>query len=258
MDDRIAQVLRMLDAGGQLAPLPPEADLAAAYALQHAVSRARQARGEHRAGCKIGFTNTAIWDDYDIRAPIWGPVWDTTLHPGAAELALGHLPEPRIEPEIVLCLARPPEPGMDAAALAGCVKSVAAGFEVVQSPYPGWRFRAADTVAACALHGALVTGPWAAATADRLAALSGLTARLIGNDALVDTGHSSTVMGGGPLAALAHLVALLAQDPAAPPLAAAEVIATGTLTRALPAAPGQSWRFETDLDWLAPLELRLT
>lgn len=257
MQDRIAALLGLLDHGGTIPPYPPELDLPAAYALQHAVSHARRARGERIVGRKIGFTNTTIWDEYGVHAPIWGPVWDTTLHPGAATLALGHLPEPRIEPEIVLCLARAPAPGMDAAALAGCIMSIAAGFEIVQSPFPGWRFRAADTVAAFALHGALVTGDWVPATPARLAALADVGARLSCDGAAVDRGRGANVLGGGPLAALAHLVAALAADPGAAPLAAGEVITTGTVTRAFPVAPGQTWRFETDLDGLSPLVLRL-
>ena len=36
-------------------------------------------------------------------------------------------------------------------------------------------------------------------------------------------------------------VDLLARDPANPPLAAGEIVTTGTLTRAFPAAPGEPW-----------------
>jgi hypothetical protein len=32
------------------------------------------------------------------------------------------------------------------------------GFEIVQSPFPGWKFKAADTVAVNRLHGLLVVG----------------------------------------------------------------------------------------------------
>lgn len=69
----------MVDAGGTL-PAWPDLDLVRAYAVQHAVSAARMARGEVRVGRKVGFTNAAIWDEYAVRAPIWGPVWDRTLH----------------------------------------------------------------------------------------------------------------------------------------------------------------------------------
>jgi len=257
MSDLVARLLGVLDRGDRLEPFGPALDLPAAYALQHAVSAARMRRGARRVGRKIGFTNTTIWPIYDVHAPIWGPVWDTTHHPGAATLALGPLPEPRIEPEIVLRLARAPQPGMDATALAGCIDAIAPGFEIVQSPYHGWRFQAPDTVAAFALHGALVTGGWTPATPALLAALPGLTATLSRDGAPLASGRGSDVLGGGPLAALAHLVGLLAADPAAPPLEPGEIVSTGTLTDALPVAPGQHWHFATDLPGLAPLALGL-
>lgn len=257
MSDLVARLLGVLDRGGRLEPFPEAFDLDAGYALQHAVSAARAARGERRVGRKIGFTNRTIWPTYNVHAPIWGPVWDSTLHPGAARLALGHLPEPRIEPEVVLRLGQVPEPGMGAAELAACIDAVAPGFEIVQSPYAGWKFRAPDTVAAFGMHGALVTGEWVAATPERLGELADFTAMLEQGHAIIDRGRSADVLGGGPMAALAHLVAVLAADPGAAPLAAGEVITTGTLTGAWPVAPGQVWRMETGLDWLPALELAL-
>jgi len=38
-----------------------------------------------------------------------------------------------------------------------------------------------------------------------------------------------------------HLVELLAVDRINPPLSAGEIVTTGTLTRALPVAPGETW-----------------
>ncbi len=43
------------------------------------------------------------------------------------------------------------------------------------------------------------------------------------------------------MSALRHLVELLADDAANPPLAAGEMVTTGTLTRAFPVAPGETW-----------------
>jgi len=41
--------------------------------------------------------------------------------------------------------------------------------------------------------------------------------------------------------ALRHLVELLASDPHNPPLAAGEIVTTGTVTRAFPIASGERW-----------------
>ena len=148
----------------QIAPLTgwdAGLDLAAAYRVAEEVRCLRAARGERSLGRKIGFTNTNLWAAYGVQAPIWGHVYDTTVLDHAAltgPVSLAALVEPRIEPEIVFGLARPPEPGMDEAALTGCLDWVAQGFEIVQSLFPGWRFAAPDTVAAFGLHGLPVLG----------------------------------------------------------------------------------------------------
>ncbi|SFL73947.1 2-keto-4-pentenoate hydratase [Methylobacterium pseudosasicola] len=223
-------------------------DLPAAYRVAAEVRRLRMARGERPVGRKIGFTNTTLWDTYGVHAPIWGDVYDTTLQERAAltgPVPLAALVEPRIEPEIVFGLARAPEPGLDDAALLGCLAWAAQGFELVQSLFPGWRFAAPDTVAAFGLHGLLVLGERVPLTADSaqawIDALAGFSVDLLRDGAVADRGSARNVLGGGPLAALRHLVDVLANDPVSPPLAAGEIVTTGTLTDALPVASGQVW-----------------
>ena len=63
------------------------------------------------------------------------------------------------------------------------------------------------------------------------------------NGALADHGRAANVLD-GPLFALRHLVELLAKDPFNPPLAAGEIVTTGTLTRAFPVAAGEIWNTE--------------
>jgi 2-oxo-3-hexenedioate decarboxylase len=166
--DTIARsLLAALDEGRQIAPLTDADagfDLAAASRVAAEVTRLREARGEHPVGRKLGFTNRTIWDEYGVHAPIWGPVYDSTTAPLGPALPLARLVEPRIEPEIVVRLGRAPRAGMSETELMACVTGVALGFELVQSLYPGWRFRAPDTVAAFALHGVLRHGPFAEVT----------------------------------------------------------------------------------------------
>lgn len=254
-------LLAALDEGRQIAPLTdadPSFDLAAAARVATEVTRLREARGEHPVGRKLGFTNRTIWDEYGVHAPIWGPVYDSTTAPLGPAVALARLIEPRIEPEIVLRLGRAPRAGMNPAELMTCVDGVALGFELIQSIYPGWRFRAPDTVAAFALHGALRHGPFAEVRPDAAPAwagrLAGFDVTLSRNGVVADIGNSANVLGGGPLAALSHLLEVLAADPGAPPLGAGEIVTTGTLTRALPVAPGERWRAEAEELGLPPAE----
>jgi 2-keto-4-pentenoate hydratase len=57
---------------------------------------------------------------------------------------------------------------------------------------------------------------------------------------LIDRGSAANVLE-GPVSALRHLVGLLARDRDHPPLAAGEIVTTGTLTRAMPVKSGETW-----------------
>jgi 2-oxo-3-hexenedioate decarboxylase len=252
-----SDVMDALDRRQQVAPFSARVDgfsLPDAYRVAADVRARRVARGERPLGRKIGFTNRTIWAEYDVWAPVWGTVYDSTVQrlagPGA-RFSLHRMIDPRIEPEIVFGLARAPEAGMDEAALLGCIDWVAHGYEIVQSIYPGWKFTAPDTVAACTLHGALLIGQPRSVADDRagwLAALASFEITLSCDGEEADRGQAVNVLG-GPLSALRHLVDTLAQDAAQPPLAAGEIVTTGTLTRALPIAAGQRW--QTTLHGLA-------
>jgi 2-oxo-3-hexenedioate decarboxylase len=241
-----AEAFGVLATGRQTAPFSsrlPAFSLDDAYRVTAAVRRLRETRGERPIGRKIGFTNRTTWPDY---APMWGYVYDRTVHDLAdieGSFSLADLAEPRIEPEIAFRLAAVPTPGMDERALLRCVDGVALGFEIVQSIFPGWTFTAPDAVAAFGLHGTLLLGPWHPVSSNEEAwakSLSSFAVDLLRDGEVVDQGHASNVLG-GPLSALRHLVELLARDSVNPPLAAGEIVTTGTLTRVPPVAPDEIW-----------------
>jgi 2-oxo-3-hexenedioate decarboxylase len=99
----------------------PALTLDDAYQVTALANGLRLAQGHKPVDRKIGFTNSRLWDEYGVRAPIWGYVYDRTLHDLGAPFSLAPLAEPRIEPEIMLGLAKTPSPGMDDAALLSCV-----------------------------------------------------------------------------------------------------------------------------------------
>ena len=93
------------------------------------------------------------------------------------------------------------------------------------------------------LHGRLFVGPRHSAASRRnewASELSRFEIDLFRNGAHVDHGAAANVLD-GPLFALRHLAETLAQDPESPPLAAGEIVTTGTLTRAFPVAAGEEW-----------------
>ena len=83
-DRELADImLEALHGRRQIAPLSDRDaafDLEQAYRVTEAVRALREARGERVVGRKIGFTNTTIWAEYGVYAPIWGYVYDTTSH----------------------------------------------------------------------------------------------------------------------------------------------------------------------------------
>lgn len=246
-------------------PAPSGAGVAEGLAVQRAIAALRHARGEREAGWKIGFTNRSIWPLYGVHQPIRGPVWDTTLHrldAPAADLSLDALAEPRLEPEIVFGLRRSPPVSADASTparvgeLLACIDWVAHGVEVVTSVWPGWRFDAAQAIAAQALHGGLWVGPrvpLAALGNDPARALAGLRLALFLDGAPVAEGVGANVLD-GPVQALGHLVAGLAEQ--GERIAAGAVVTTGTLTDAQPLRRGQHWATRIDAVPLAGLSLR--
>jgi 2-oxo-3-hexenedioate decarboxylase len=248
LKDIAKEVVAVLGTGRQLDPFSktfPDFRLKDAYSVTAAVRAEREARGERPIGRKIGFTNRTISAEYGVYAPIWGYVYDRTVRDLMTEspAPLSGLTEPRIEPEIVFGLAAPPQPSMDESALLGCVDWIAHGFEIVQSIFPNWSFRAPDTVAAYGLHGRLFIGPRHSASSrpDEWAReLSRFEIDLFRNGALMDHGVAANVLD-GPLFALRHLAETLAQDDVSPRLAAGEIVTTGTLTRAFPVAAGDEW-----------------
>ena len=221
----------------------PDFTLDDAYRVTAQANALRVARGYKPIGRKIGFTNRRIWPEYNVYAPIWGYVYDRTMHDLARPLSLAPYSEPKIEPEIMFGLSSAPSPGMDDETLLTCIDWIALGFEIVQSIFPAWKFSPADTVAADALHAALLVGPRHPVRGredEWLRTLSTFEIDLSRDGTLMDRGRATNVME-GPLSTLRYLMELLANDPVNPPLGAGEIISTGTLTRALPCVSGETW-----------------
>ena len=238
------------DGATMLAPFMasmPDFSVADAYAVLADIEARRRAQGWRSVGRKIGFTNTTIWPRYDVWQPNWAHVWANSVHraqDGRAALALRPFVQPRIEPEVVFGLSAPVPATDDPAAVLACVDWIAPGFEIVHSVFPDWKFKAPDCTAACALHGVLVVGTPVAVTAASRAELAdtlpAFALTLSRGNTVVDRGVGANVLK-SPALALAHLARVLADLPQFPPLAAGEIVTTGTITDAWPVVPGETW-----------------
>ena len=228
----------------------PELSITDAYEISHRTLRRREREGWLRVGRKIGFTNHGMMQQYGVAAPIFGYMYDRTVvnvDGDGGQVALEGLVQPRIEPEIVFKLRRPPV-SSDPLDELGCIEWMAFGFEVVHCHFSDWKFSAAETIMDGGLHGCLVIGPPSpieSRVVDLVDALASFHVALSVNGAEVAQGGGAAVLG-SPLNALSHLVDVLGSLPRHPRLESGELITTGTLTTAMPVARAEQWSVTID------------
>jgi len=229
-------------------------DVATAYEVAHMIHRARLEAGAVPVGRKIGFTNPEMLTRCGVSEPIWAYIYDTTvvrLSGNVGVCSIGRFADPKIEPEIVVRFGSAPSVDARPSAILECIDWIAHALEVVQSHFPGWKFQAPDTVADSGLHGTLLVGepqPVDRLGTDLTTALERFSIALSCEGKLCEAGRGSNVLG-SPLAAVGHLIAVLAKQPQYAPLQAGELVSTGTLTTALSIHAGETWR--TDLRGIA-------
>jgi 2-oxo-3-hexenedioate decarboxylase len=248
------QLLAALDAGKtipSIAARNPGFGWDEGYAVSAEILKLRRARGERTLGRKIGFTNRNIWAEYGATAPIWAHVYDTTLTLAAQSrvtVSLRESVQPRLEPEIAFKLKGPLPAGIaDPRVVLDALEWYAPSFEIVDCHLADWKFQTAESAADFALHWRLIVGaPCEIREADKDALAGRLRdcqVTLRRNGEVADRGVGANALG-HPASALAHLAAVLAGQPQFEPLAAGEIVTTGTLTAAMPIKPGEVWSTE--------------
>ena len=150
----------------------------------------------------------------------------------------------------------------DPARILEAVEWLAPSFEIVDCHFTDWKFKPADSAADFSLHWRLIVGaPFPVTNAglpDLPNQLRDCRVTLSRNGAIVDRGVGANALG-HPAIALAHLAEVLSRQPQFEPLAAGEVITTGTLTAAMPIAPGETWSsLYEELPGVTGLTLRFT
>lgn len=268
MNDIAQELLAAWDAGHtvrSIAERHPAFNWDDAYAIAAELTKLRRERGESTVGRKIGFTNRNIWPQYGATSPIWHHVYDRTVvyaDRGKATLSLKNSSQPLIEPEIAFKLRAPvPVNCKDAAEILHAIEWYAPSFEIVCCHYTDWRFTTAESAADFALHWRLIVGT-PEPVGDDLNALSrqlhDCRVTLSKNDNVMDRGIGANALG-HPALALAFLANILETQPAFDPLAAGEIITTGTLTAALPIKAGQIWQsLYEELPGVSGLTLEVT
>jgi 2-keto-4-pentenoate hydratase len=236
-----------------LVSTPPSArgdgfDLAAGYAVERELADERRADGRTTVGVKIGYANKAMWRALKLDTLVWAHMYDDTVryaNANEASLSISHMISPKIEPEIVFKMKTSLGGGVsDAAAALEAVEWLALGFEIIDCPYPEWTFQPADFVAAYGLHAALIVGERRAVTADTIPALveqlPAFKVRLSKDGELVAEGSGRNALR-SPALCLAELASARAKRPGTDPLAAGDLVSSGTLTESTPIQPGARW-----------------
>jgi len=239
-------------------------DLATAYAVERELVHMRRSKGHETVGVKVGYANKAMWRVLKLDTLVWAHMYDDTVrYAGAnvATLSLEHTISPKIEPEIVFKLKAPMDAGItEAAAALEAVEWLALGFEIIDCPYADWKYQPADFVAAYGLHAALIVGdprPVAAASISELVEqLAKFKVRLSKDGQLVEEGLGRNSLR-SPALCLAELASAMAKEDSAEPLAAGNLVSSGTLTESTPIQPGATWTASVEGIDLATLTLTL-
>jgi 2-oxo-3-hexenedioate decarboxylase len=239
-------------------------DLSTAFAVERELVRMRRSEDHQTVGVKVGYANRAMWRMLELDTLVWAHMYDDTVRYASANVAtlsIARTISPKIEPEIVFKMKAPLSAGItEAAAALEAVEWLALGFEIIDSPYADWKYQPADFVAAYGLHVALIVGEPRPVTATSISELveqlPKFKVRLSKDGQLVDEGSGRNSLR-SPALCLAELASAMAKQDGTEPLAAGDLVSSGTLTESTLIQPGATWTASVEGIALPTLALAL-
>lgn len=238
-------------------------DLGNAYAVEAELMRMRQAEGHTPVGIKVGYANKAMWRVLKLDTLVWAHMYDDTVREAPANeatLSLTAMISPKIEPEIVFKMKTPLGAGATAEGALETVEWLALGFEIIDCPYADWKYQPADFVAAYGLHAALIVGAPLVVTPQAIPELveqlSSFKVQLAKNGEPVADGSGRNSLR-SPALCLAELASAMAKQ-GNDPLAAGDLVSSGTLTESTSIHAGSTWTASVDGIHLPPLALTVS
>ena len=263
----LARELQSASRTGDMVSIPPSArpgfDLDAAYAIESTLKNFREAEGHKSVGRKVGYANKAMWRVLKLETLVWAHMYDDTVHyarNNSATLAMQHPRSLKIEPEIVFGLKQQIATPADAAAALAATDWFAIGFEIIDCPFPEWKFQPSDFVASFGLHAALVIGEKRQVQAENIPQLvenlARFKVRISKNGEFVEEGSGKNSLK-NPALCLAELASAIERRFPSEPLRSGEIVSSGTLTAGHLTSTGDLWSVEVDELSLPPLSLRL-
>jgi len=262
------ELLSKYETGQMMAVLPsahPGFDLNTAYDVESELKRLREAGGHKAVGRKVGYANKAMWRMLKLETLVWTHMYEDTVRHSDTNSAMLTLPNRRslkVEPEIVFGLKNAiTSEGLDATAALESTEWLALGFEIIDCPFPEWKFQPSDFVAAFGLHAALVIGEQVQVRPDLIGKfvdqLATFKVRVSKNGEFVEEGSGKNSLR-SPALCLAELGAAIVRRFPSHPLSAGEIVSSGTLTAGHQTDVGDLWKVEVEGLALPPLELSLT
>ncbi len=214
-------------------------DLDAGYAVQQRLVDQRLAEGEHLTGIKLGFTSVAKMRQMGVDTVIGGRLTSGMEIADGGTIPAQTLIHPKVEPEVVFRLARDITPETSLQSLSAAVDGIAAGAEIVDSRYQGFRFGPGDVVADNTSAAAYAVGPWMTPTPELERSLDnlGVVLEIDGHDR--DAGSTAAILD-NPWRALR--AAVLHARRHGIPLTAGQIVFSGAATAAHSIHPGSTVR----------------
>jgi 2-keto-4-pentenoate hydratase len=244
----------------------PGFDLDAAYQVEGMLKKFREAAGHRSVGRKVGYANRAMWRLLKLETLVWAHMYDDTVHyseGNSTTLSVAHPRSLKIEPEIVFGLKEPvvTETPPDPAAALAHTDWLAIGFEIIDCPFPEWKFQPSDFVASFGLHAALVVGQKMPVQPESIPMLvdelSRFKVRVSRNGTFVEEGSGRNALK-NPASCLAELSSAIARRFPDHALSAGEIVSSGTLTAGHATGAGDAWTTAVEGVSLPSLSLRLT
>jgi 2-keto-4-pentenoate hydratase len=207
---------------------------AEAYALQAAIARLRERRGETVIGYKVGCTSRDIQRQLGVEEPIFARLFDTGCHPCGVRLPSTCYANPAIEGELAIRMSRDlPRESLTDDEYTAAIESVFPVIELHHFVLPRDGSPLAGLIASGGMHAGLVLAERETTCSGRVPPVEELDVTI--DDRLVGATREPWTMG-GPAATLRWLTARLAESDLQ--LRRGQVILTGSPLPLFPVGPG--------------------
>lgn len=215
----------------QLTETLPDLTVDDAYAIQALSVARRRARGERRAGFKMGLTSRAKMIQVGVSEVIWGRLTDAMRLVEGGDLHRSAFVHPRVEPEIAYILKKPLEGEVSAAEALSALEAVAPAVEIIDSRYRDFKFALPDVVADNSSSSGFFVGSWSSPSTD--VANLGIVMEVDGRP--VQIGSTAAILG-NPIRSLVAAARLVTE--AGERLEPGDIILAGGATAAHALVPG--------------------